>query len=113
MKAAQLPTLRLIALLFLLSGLGGLILSAIVSTHYLDILPRGPAPEQLRITPRSIHGVVVYQTSQEDRRLTILEDGSVCLFLLGLGLSVWYIEKWSELRGPETDDEDGLNENYG
>jgi hypothetical protein len=112
MKNAQLATLRFFALLFLMPGLGGLILSAIVSTHYLDTLPRWPAPEELRMIPRSIHGVIVYQTAQEDRRLTIMEGTSVGVFILGLGLSVWYLEKWSSRQVRESEEE-GLEENAG
>ena len=118
MKAAQLATLRFLALLFLLPGLGGLIVSAIISTHYLDTLPRLPAPEEQRMEARSIHGTIVYQTPEEDRSLTMIEDVSVGIFILGLGLSVWYLEKWSTVRASEIEDEDQnqdqqLKEYYG
>ena len=56
MKPAQMATLKFFSLLFLLPGLAGLIVSAMISTHYLDTLPKSPAPEQMRITPRNIHG---------------------------------------------------------
>ena len=39
MKAARLAALKFFALLFLLPGLAGLIVSAIISTQYLDTLP--------------------------------------------------------------------------
>jgi hypothetical protein len=113
MKSAKLATLRFVALLFLLPGLGGLILSAVVSTHYLDTLPRWPTPEQERMIPRNIHGIVVYQTAQEEHRLTLLEDSSVGIFVLGLGLSVWYLEQWSSLRTRESEQDDDLTEDYG
>jgi len=112
MKAAQLATLRIVALFFLLPGLGGLIVSAMVSTHYLDTLPKWPAPEEQRMTPRNIHGVVVYQTPEEDRRLSILEYSSVGVFVLGLGLSLVYLEKWGSVRARESEEEDSLSEDY-
>ena len=68
--------------------------SAILSTHYLDTLPRMPVPEDLRYTPRNIHGTVVYETEEEDRRLSVLEYTSAGVFVLGLGLGVVYLRQW-------------------
>ena len=98
MNAAQLTTLKFLALLFLLPGLAGLIFSATISTRYLDTLPRMPVPQEMRMTPRSIHGIVVYQTVEEDRQLNLLEYASVGVFLVGLGLGLVYLENWSSLR---------------
>jgi hypothetical protein len=105
MNTSQLAKLKIFALSFLLPGLAGLILSAMISTHYLDTLPRWPAPEEMRMTPRSIHGVLVYQTVEEDRRLSLIEDGSVGIFALGMFLGVVYLEKWGSVRmnGAEED----------
>jgi hypothetical protein len=105
MKAARLSTLRFVALVFLLLGLGGLITSAIISTHYLDVMPRVPAPEELRIVPRGIHGVTVYQTAQEDRTLSVVEYTSVGVFLIGLTLSAVYLEKWGSMQVAAGDEE--------
>jgi hypothetical protein len=113
MKAAQLATLRFVALLFLLPGLAGLIVSAMISTHYLDTMPKFPAPEELRMTPRNIHGTVVYQTEDEDRRLDLIEYSSVGVFVIGLGLSLYYLEKWSVVRGREAEEDDQLSEELG
>jgi len=113
MKAAQLATLRFVALLFLLPGLAGLIVSAMISTHYLDTMPKFPAPEELRMTPRNIHGTVVYQTEDEDRRLSLVEYSSVGVFVIGLGLSLYYLEKWSVVRGREAEEDDQLSEELG
>jgi hypothetical protein len=113
MKAKQLATLRFTSLLFLLPGLAGLILSAMISTNYLDTLPRWPAPDELRITPRSIHGIVVYQTAEEDRKLSLIEYTSVGVFLVGLGLGLVYLEKWgsAQVRAAAEQDDD-LTEDY-
>jgi len=113
MKAAQLATLRFIALLFLLPGLAGLIISAMISTHYLDTMPRWPTPEEMRMTPRNIHGIVVYQTVEEDRKLSLIEDTSVGVFVVGLGLSLVYLEKWGSRRAREAEEDDHLSENFG
>jgi hypothetical protein len=87
--------LKFFALLFLLPGLGGLVFSAMVSTDYLENLPRSPSPDEQRMTPRNVHGTVVYQTIQEDQRLSAMEYISVSVFLAGLLLGIVYLEKWS------------------
>ncbi len=94
MTRHQLGTLRFFSLLFLLPGLAGLIFSATVSTNYLETLPRQPIPAEMRMTPRNIHGVVVYQTEEQDRRLTMMEDTSVGVFVVGLTLGMVYLRKW-------------------
>jgi hypothetical protein len=110
MKASRLATLRFLALLFLLPGLGGLVVSAVISTSYLDSLPRSPAAEELRVVPRNIHGTVVYQTVQEDRRLKIMEYSSVGVFLVGLGMGIAYLVRWGQVRSTELDlEEDDLS----
>jgi hypothetical protein len=95
MNRVSLTMLKFFALLFLLPGLGGLVFSAMVSTDYLENLPRTPAPNEQRMTPRNVHGTVIYQTVQEDQRLSAMEYTSVSIFLVGLLLGVVYLEKWS------------------
>ena len=110
MKAAQLSVLKFFALLFLLPGLAGLIGSAMVSTRYLYTMPRLPDPDSGRIVPRGIHGQTVYQTAEEDRKLNLMEYGSVAIFVIGLGLSVVYLEKWSSSQVRIDEDEHELLE---
>jgi hypothetical protein len=106
MKTARLGTLKFFALLFLLVGLAGLIASATISTHYLDVMPRVPTPGELRIVPRNIHGVTVYQTAKEDQLLNWWEYSSVGVFLVGLVLSAVYLEKWGSIQaGASKEDE--------
>jgi len=107
MKTGQIAALRSLSLLFLLPGLAGLLVSAMISTHYLDTLPQSPAPDEMRMTPRGIHGMVVYQTAEEDQRLSLIEDSSIGVFLVGLGLGLVYLEKWGSARAlaAEYDDE--------
>jgi len=97
-KRLNLSVLKFFALLFLLPGLGGLVFSAMVSTDYLENLPKSPVPTEQRTTPRNVHGVVIFQTVQEDRRLSVMEYGSVAVFLVGLLLGIVYLEKWSSAR---------------
>jgi hypothetical protein len=113
MKPTQLATLKFFSLLLLLPGLAGLIISAMISTHSLDAMPRFPAPQELRMTPRSIHGIVVYQTVAEDRKLSLIEDCSVGIFVIGLGLGLVYLEKWSTARARVGEEEDRLTEIVG
>jgi len=101
MKAAGLPRLRILSLLFLLPGLAGLVISAVISTSYADTLPRSAVPDEMRIVPRNIHGIVVYQTVEEDRRLAVVENCSVAVFLVGLGLGLLYLERWGNVRSSE------------
>ena len=105
MKAAQLATLRFFALFFLLPGLAGLIVSAMISTHYADTLPRSPVPAEMRIIPRSITGIVVYQTVMENRDLNLIEGVSVGVFIFGLALSAVYLEKWGSTQQPFGEEE--------
>ncbi len=112
MKPAQMGTLKFFSLLFLLPGLAGLIVSAMISTHYLDTLPKWPAPDQMRITPRNIHGTVVYQTVEENSRLNLLEYSSVGVFLIGLGLGFVYLAKWGIVQALGADDEE-MDEHLG
>jgi hypothetical protein len=106
MKTAHLARLKFFALLFLLPGLAGLVISAVISTSYLENMPKMPVPEELRMTPRNIHGTVVYQTVEEDRRLDLMEYSSVGIFVVGLVLSAVYLERWGTLRSSELDEED-------
>lgn len=110
MKAAKLATLKFFALLFLLPGLAGLILSAMISTHYLDTMPRVPVIEQGRVIPREIHGVIVYQTGKEDLDLKLVEYSSVGVFLTGLVLGVIFLEKWGSLQSRAGEEESELAE---
>jgi hypothetical protein len=105
MRASQLATLKFFALLFLLPGLAGLITSAMISTHYLDTLPKWPIPEQMREVPRNINGTVVYQTVSEDQKLSLMEDGSVGVFVIGLGLGLVYLEQWGSSQARETEED--------
>jgi hypothetical protein len=94
MKTARLPALKFCALLFLLPGLAGLIISALISTHYLGSMPKWPVPEEGRVVAREIHGTTVYQTEHENRELDLIEYSSVGVFLIGLVLGVVYLEMW-------------------
>ncbi len=94
MKAAQLATLRFVSLLLLLPGLAGMIVSAAISSGYAHSLPTWPHPAEMRLTPRNIHGVIVYQTVEEDRKLDLMEYTSVGVFLMGLGMGCVYLNKW-------------------
>jgi hypothetical protein len=110
-RHVSLSVLKFFALLFLLPGLGGLVFSAVFSTDYLDSLPKSPSPTEQRMTPRNIHGVVIYQTVQEDERLSIMEYSSVAVFLVGLLLGIVYLEKWSAARAMDLElDSDLLEE---
>ncbi len=108
MKPSQLGTLKFFALLFILPGLAGLIVSAMISTHYLDTMPTYPVAQELRTVPRNIHGTVVYQTEQEDRWLNEMEFGSVAVFVVGVGLGLIYLEAWGASQAQATDEEDSL-----
>jgi hypothetical protein len=105
MRAAHLATLKFFALLFLLPGLDGLIVSAMISTRDLETMPRMPMPEQSRIVPRLIHGVTVYQTPQEDHNLNYMEYSSVGIFSVGLILGLVYLEKWGAAQTSAAEEE--------
>lgn len=110
MKSAQLARLRIVSLAFMLPGLAGLIVSAMISMHYLDTMPRWPSPQEMRMTPRNIHGIVVYQTKAEDRQLNLMEYASVAVFLSGLTLGLVYLDRWSARQARAGEEEDPLKE---
>jgi hypothetical protein len=62
------------------------------------------------MTPRNISGVVVYQTVEEDRSLTLTEYSSVGIFLVGLGLGLVYLEKWSAARARHAEEDDFIED---
>ena len=113
MKAAQLATLKFFALLFILPGLAGLVVSAMISTHYLDTLPKWSTAEEMRTVPRNINGTVVYQTVQENERLNAIEYSSVGVFVIGLGLGLVYLEKWGSARSTVTEEDEALTDGLG
>ncbi len=113
MKAARLRMLKTISLAMLLPGLAGLIVSAMFSVHYLDTMPRWPSPEELRTVPRNIHGIVVYQTAEEDRKLDLMEYSSVGVFVAGLALGLVYLEKWGARQARAAEENDRATENFG
>jgi hypothetical protein len=110
MRPAQLATLKFFALFFLLPGLAGLIVAAMISTHYLDTMPRGPVVIESRVVPREIHGIVVYQTKEEDKKLSSIEYSSVGVFVVGLVLGLVYLEKWGAAQARYGDEEDEFAE---
>jgi len=101
----NLAGLKSLSLCFLLSGLAGLILSTVISTRYMNALPRFPDPQNQRMTPRNISGYIIYQTEQEDRTLSVVEYSSVLTFLIGLGTGLLYVQKWGLAWAIEADDE--------
>jgi hypothetical protein len=103
-------TLKFFSLLFLLPGLAGLIVSAVLSLNYGNTLPKFPMPEQSRTVPRAINGQVIYQTEAEDRKLNEIEFASVGVFVLGAVLGLVYLAKWGMARAIAPDDEDAANE---
>jgi hypothetical protein len=112
-RSKQLRMLRAVSLALLLPGLAGLIVSAMFSVHYLDTMPRWPSPEDLRTVPRNIHGILVYQTAAEDKKLDLMEYSSVGVFVLGLGLGLVYLEKWGARQVRLTEDRERATENFG
>jgi len=108
----RLAALKFFALLFLLPGLAGLIISALISAHYLDTKPRWPAPEQHRVVPRGIHGTTVYQTPEENRNLNVIEYTSVGIFVTGFVIGLIYLEKWGGLQSRAGEEESELAENH-
>jgi hypothetical protein len=88
-------------MVFLLPGLAGLIAASMISASYQENLPKMPDPQMMRMTPREIHGLTMYQAATEDRRLNIIEYSSSAVFLVGLGLSLVYLRKWGVARAIE------------
>lgn len=112
MKPSRLARLKTLALALMLPGLAGLVISAMISGHYLDTMPKWPSPRQFRTVPRNIHGIVVYQTAAEDRRLDILEYSSIGVFLAGLTLGLLYLEKWGRRQAALAEEDEKLTRGF-
>ncbi len=110
MNHHELGILRFFSALFLLPGLMGLILSATVSTHYLEALPRMPVPAEERMTPRNIHGTVVYETAEEDQKLTWMEDVSVGVLGIGICVGLVYMRRWGIANAISAEDDSYASE---
>lgn len=106
MEKTNLEKLKFFTLLFLVPGILGLITSAGLSTYYLNTLPRYPDPESLRMIPRNINGYTLYESEREDQRLDRIEYSSVCMFLVGIGAGLVYLQKWGIARALQSEDED-------
>jgi hypothetical protein len=112
MKASRLRILKAISLFLILPGLAGLIGSAMYSMQYLDTMPRWPSPEERRTVPRNIHGILVYQTPEEDRKLDCMEYASMGVFGAGLLLGLVYLEKWSARQARAGEKDDRVSEHF-
>jgi hypothetical protein len=112
MSSGGLAALKAFASTLILPGVAGLIYSAVLSGYYLDAMPQLPVPQQQRTFPRSIHGIVVYQTAAEDRKMSLIEYSSFGAFALGLVLGLLHMEKAGS-QTSEFEEEDGLTENFG
>jgi hypothetical protein len=113
LQDSKLPGLRALSLFFLLPGLAGLVLSAVLSAHYLSVLPTLPVPQDMRMIPRNIHGTIVYQTEREDRLLNLAEGTSVGFFLVGSILGVVYLEKHSSMMARRAEIAEQIAKNEG
>ena len=112
MKPSRLATFKTAALILMLPGLAGLVISAMISGDYLDTMPKWPSPQQHRIVPRDIHGILIYQTEAEDRRLDVVEYSSIGVFLVGLTLGLVYLKKWGDRQATVTEEDKDLTEDY-
>ncbi len=99
-KRTDMSELRTMALFFLLPGFAGLIASSMISVTYLEVMPRLPDPATMRIIPRMIQGITVYQTEAKDQKLDLIEYSSASAFLIGLGLGLVYLRRWGVARAP-------------
>jgi hypothetical protein len=111
MSSRKLAALKPIAIMLILPGVAGLIFAAVLSGHYLNTLPQLPVPQQQRTLPRSIQGIVVYQTVEEDQKMDLIEYASFGSFALGLILSLIYMEG-AGFQTSEFEEEDGLTGNF-
>ena len=76
-------------------------------------MPRGPVLVEGRIIPRDIHGIVVYQTAEENRKLNLVEYSWFGVFFLGIGLGLVYLEQWGSLQARSSEEESDYAEDRG
>jgi len=73
-----------LAVLLIIPGLGAFLYSRVIWDRYLHDLPRSPNESERRLYPLNIHGVVVFQTVEEQRHLWLFDRGGITVFFLGL-----------------------------
>jgi hypothetical protein len=74
------------AIALIVSGMATWLYTGTISDNYLHTLPRVADNRSGRIYPRNIHGIVVFQTHAEERRLNATIFTGMAVMLLGFGI---------------------------
>jgi hypothetical protein len=77
-----------LAITLLVIGFGGLLYSCVVWNQYYRQLPRSPQPALGRVYVLSEKGVIAYATRREWYRLTLVEELSMIMLILGVGAGI-------------------------
>ncbi len=91
MKPLTFTVLKFAALLFLLPGLGALVLNASLSTRDYSSMPANPDPDTGHIVPRIVHDRTIYITEAQNRQLNLLHHYGSWAFAIGIGIGVLYL----------------------
>ncbi len=91
MKPLTLTLLKFAALLFLLPGLGALVLNATLSTRDYASMPTEADPDTGRVVPRIVHDRTIFITESQNRQLSFLHHYGSWAFVIGIGLGFLYL----------------------
>ena len=75
---------RALAILLIVLGLAAFLYSRVIWDRYLRELPKKPNAEEHRVYPLNIHGIIVFQTLEEEHHLWLFDRGGITVFFLGL-----------------------------
>ena len=99
MSALRKRIWRTMAIVLMVPGLAVWVYSGTIWNQYLRALPRTPDQTTGRVYPRNIHGIIVFQTHAEQRRLDLTQDISIGVFFLGLLIGALEERNWKRTTG--------------
>jgi len=71
-----------------LIGFAGIFWTLAIWSSYLNSLPRTPVAATGKIFPLNIHGVVVFQTREEQQRLDLVQYSSIAIIAVSFMMSL-------------------------
>ncbi len=101
MSALRKRIWRTIAIVLMVPALAVWLYSGTIWNRYLRTLPHAPDQTTGRIYPRNIHGIVVFQTLAEERRLDLTQNISIGVFFLGLVIGALEEKNWKRTAGKD------------
>ena len=78
----------------MLPALAAWLYAGVIWSRYMHTLPRTANPATGNIYPRNVHGIVVFQTHQEELQLDLIENISGGVFIVGFVIGALEERSW-------------------